>query len=146
MTDKRPLPVTSLLFVVLCLSAWNAVRLGACIADWNTLAEFAPRPGPLYIAASASLWTFGGLAVWMAIRRREPRARWFAAVYFAAYALWYWLDRLLLQPPRPNWPFALAITVVLLAAAFGDILNQRTKEYFQQRETHEQTHTDPDPA
>ena len=142
----RPSPVTTLVWMVLCLTAWNAIRLFAAVADWNLLAEFAPRPGPLYISLSAAFWTLGGVAAWRAIRRPSRRARLAAALYLSGYTLWWWADRLLLQVPRPNRPFALAATVVLLALAASLIFNRKTIAYFQQRETHDQTHTDQDPA
>lgn len=134
------------MWLVLCLTVWNTVRLGASIADWELLAEFAPRPGPLYITASASLWTLGGLAVWIAIRRRHPRAQSFIAIYFIGYAMWWWADRLLLQQAQPNWPFAIALTIILLALAAFDVVNRKATAYFHQRETHEQTTTDSNPA
>jgi hypothetical protein len=143
---KRPASVTSLLFVVLTLTTWNAVRLGAAIADWNALKEFAPRPGPLYIALTASFWTLSGLATWMAIRRRNPRARSYFAFYVPGYTLWWWADRLLLQNANPNWPFALGLTILLLGVTALDFFNKKTISYFRQRERHEQTITDQDTA
>jgi hypothetical protein len=143
---KRPASVTSLLFVVLTLTTWNAIRLGAALAGWNVLKEFAPRPGPLYIALTASFWTLSGLATWMAIRRRTPRAQLFTAAYFIGYAMWWWIDRLLLQSASPNWPFASALTILLLGLAALDLFNKKTSSYFRQRETHEQTITDQNPA
>jgi hypothetical protein len=144
--SKRPASVTSLLFAVLSLTAWNALRLGAAIVDWDVLAEFAPRPGPLYIAATASFWILGGLAIWKAIRRRSHRVQLFTAVYFIGYAIWWWMDRLLLQSASPNWPFALALTILLLGLAAFELFNKKTFSYFRQRETHEQTITDQNPA
>jgi hypothetical protein len=143
---KRPASVTSLLFVVLTLTTWNAIRLGAALAGWNVLKEFAPLPGPLYIALTASFWTLSGLATWMAIRRRTPRARSHFAFYVLGYTLWWWADRLLLQNPNPNWPFALGLTILLLGVAALDFFNKKAISYFRQRETHEQTITDQDTA
>jgi hypothetical protein len=70
----------------------------------------------------------------------------FATVWVTGYAAWWWADRLLLQTPNPNWPFALGLTILLLALAALDIFNRKTTIYFSQRETHEQTTTDQDPA
>lgn len=138
---KRPASVTTLLWMVLCLTAWNAIRLYAALADWTVLAEFAPRPGPLYIFGSASLWTFGGAALWLGFRNRSPRARAAAPWMLAAYTAWWWLDRLLLQQPNPNWPYALIVTIILLAFTATLLYHPRTKDYFRQRETH-----DPEPT
>jgi hypothetical protein len=143
---KRPFTVTSILWMVLCLTAWNTIRLGASILDWKVLAEFAPRPGPIYIAASASFWTLCGLALWRLILRRNVRVPIFASLFFGGYLLWWWADRLLLQSLHANWPFALITSLVLLAISFSFIFDKKAREFFHQRESHEQTHTDPNPA
>lgn len=144
--NKRPSSVTSILFAVLSLTAWNAIRLVAAISDWDLLAEFAPRPGPFYIAASASFWTLSGLALWTVIRRRHPRAQFATAAYVLGYAVWWWADRLLLQSPQSNWPFALVATIILVSVVAFDIFRKKTTSFFRQRETHEQTSTDPNPT
>ena len=141
---KRPGSVTSLLFVVLTLTTWNAIRLGAALVDWDLLKEFAPRPGPLYIVLTASFWTLSGLATWTAIRLRNPRARSYFAFYVLGYTLWWWADRLLLQIASPNWPFALGLTILLLGVAALDFFNKKAISYLRQRERHEQTNTDQD--
>ena len=144
--DQRPTPVTTLMWMVLSLTAWNAIRLGASIADWDVLLEFAPRPGPLYVALSAAFWTLAGAALWITIRRRSPRARAAAAAFALGYAAWWWADRLFLQAPRPNLIFALAATFVSLIFTAFLLLHPRTRAYFQPRETYEQTPSDQHPA
>jgi hypothetical protein len=142
---KHPFAVTTLLWLVLSLTAWNILRLGASIVNWNLLAEFASRPGPFYIAASATFWTLSGLATWIALRRRQPRAQQIAAAYLFGYATWWWADRILFQSDNPNWPFALVVTFILLGLCAINLFNRKTISYFRQRETHEQTPTDTKP-
>ena len=144
--NKRPNTVTTLLWLVLCLTAWNATRLFASIADWNLLAEFAPRPGPIYISVSAAVWTLGGVALWITIRRRSPRARLATAIISGAYALWWWADRLFLQTARLNGLFAAIATILILAMISILLYHPHTRAYLQSRETHEQTPTDSNPA
>ena len=135
--NKRPASVTTLLWMVLSLTAWNAIRLYAAIVQWKTLVDFAPRPGPLYLLVSASLWTLGWAALWISIRRRKPRAYTVALWMTVAYAAWWWLDRLVFQQPRPNGLFAAIVTVLLLVFTAYLLYHSRTKEYFRQREKHE---------
>jgi hypothetical protein len=142
MMSKPPAAVTTLLWMVLFLTTWNAIRLGAAIIQWKLLLEFASRPGPLYIALSAAFWTLAGLALWITIRRRSPRTRPAAAVFVIGYAAWWWIDRLVLQAPRPNWPFALVITIILLILTAIGLFNRKTTAYFSQRESHEQPPSD----
>jgi hypothetical protein len=134
------------MFTVLILTVWNAIRLGASIADWDLLKEFAPRPGPIYISVSASFWTLSGIALWIALRRRDPRSKSASAIFMLGYAAWWWADRLLLQNASPNWPFALALTTFLLTTTAIDIFNRKTTAYLRQRETHDQTSTDSNSA
>jgi hypothetical protein len=144
--DQRPSPVTTLLWMVLCLTAWNTIRLGASIVDWDVLLEFAPHPGPLYITLSAAFWTLAGLALWTALRRQSLRARSAAAAFAIGYTAWWWMDRLLLQAPRPNGLFAAVASVLLLMFSTFLLYHPHTKEYFRQRERHEQTPSDQHPA
>ncbi len=143
---KRPPAVTTLLWMVLCLVTWNAIRMIATLMQWDILWEFAPHPGPIYIFATASLWTLGWLAVWMALRRRRVRARRYTLLIAFGYAAWLWLDRLLLQQSNPNWPFAAAATVIFLAFTAILIYHPRTTAYLEQRENNEQTNQDQESA
>ena len=135
---KRPGTVTTLLWMVLCLVAWNAIRMISALANWNLLREFAPHPGPIYILVTAAAWAAGWFAIWRLLRRRHDRARTYALIAAVGYALWWWLDRLLLQEPRPNWPFALTATLVLLAFIASLLHHPRTRAYFLPRENHDQ--------
>ena len=143
---KRPFAVTTLQSVVLCLTVWNAIRLYAAISDWDALTEFAPRPGPFYITITASFWTLSGLALYWLLSRPSVRARTFSALYLFGYTVWVWLDRLFLQEPRPNWPFALIVTLATLAIFTALLFNKKLRNYYQQRETHDQQKTDSNPA
>jgi hypothetical protein len=143
---KRPFSATTLLFVVLCLTAWNAIRLYAAISDWDSLAEFSPRPGPIYIAATASFWILSGLALFNFLRRPNIRAQTFSAMYVFGYIAWAWTDRLLLQQARPNWPFALSMTLAFVILFSLLLFDKTLRNYYQQRETHDQQNTDSNPA
>jgi len=143
---KRPFAVTTLQSVVLCLTVWNAIRLYAAISDWDALTEFAPRPGPLTISIIASFWTLSGFALYWLLSRPSVRARTFSALYVFGYAVWVWLDRLFLQGPRPNWPFALIMTFAILAIFTALLFNKKLRNYYLQRETHDQQNTDSNPA
>ena len=56
----------------------------------------------------------------------------------AAYALWAWIDRLLIQSgSHANWRFELIVTIVLLVYTGAVVLDPRNRAYFR-RESHEQ--------
>lgn len=139
MTTKTPWTVTGMRWTVLILAAWNALRLISALADWSTLAEFAPRPGPLYIALSASFWTLACLAVARSIRLRNTRAQQHYALVLFGYMAWWWLDRLLLfQLPRSNMLFAAIVTASFILDTITTFFSRKITAYFTQRESYDQ--------
>ena len=139
MTTKTPWAVTGIRWTVLLLGLWNILRLGATLVNWSVLAEFAPRPGPFYIAFTASFWTLACLAAWRAIRRRNIRSQRYYALTILGYAAWWWADRIFLSgTTRPNWPFAAVITGIALFDVITTVFNSRITTYFTQRESYDQ--------
>jgi hypothetical protein len=55
----------------------------------------------------------------------------------AALTVWYWSDRLLLQRPNENLPFALVSTILLLIVLSVCVFVPGTKTFFSKREAHE---------
>ena len=139
MTNKPPLTVTGMRLAVLIIAMWNLLRAGSALVNWNVLLEFAPRPGPWYVVLTASFWTLACLAVLIAIQRRYIHAQGVSMLTLFGYAAWWWADRLFLsQQPRPNVPFAAAVTGILLAAIAVDFFNRSATDYFTKRETNDQ--------
>ena len=132
---NKPFGVTILIWMVLSLAGWSFVRLGASISQWEILAEFAPKPGPLYIALSGAFWILVSIPTAWALWRRKFWARTAVMLAAPAFAGWYWFDRLVLQNPRPSWPFALSTTILLLLLIIIIIFNQRIILYFTERDT-----------
>jgi hypothetical protein len=136
---QYPLPTRITLAVVLVLitTAWNVVRVWGGLSLAPALQKYAPFPGPAYIALTGAFSAGLGLVVTWAVLRRlrwAPRALLVAAV---AYAAWRWVDRMFLQPTAgTGWPFALVITVLLLAFIAAVTLDPRNRWYFG-REAHE---------
>ncbi len=125
---NRPIAVTSLALLVLTLSVWNGLRLGAAIASWQVLIEYGAKP--LYIAISGSTWALLGLPLFFGLWRGKAWARKMAYITAAGYASWVWFDRLVLQTPHANWPFALAVTVALLSFTFITLSLRGSKFFF----------------
>ena len=142
MTVKTPWPVTGMRWTVLILASWNILRLCATLATWPTVAEFAPRPGPVYIALTASFWTLTCLAVGRAIRRRNVHAQGYYAIIVLGYIAWWWADRLFLfSLPRTNGVFAAVVSVIFILDTIGTFFNRNITTYFTQRESHDQQPT-----
>lgn len=108
-------PATPLVLLVLCLTAWNAIRLQTALAWYDVLGEFAPVPGPSYTALSGATWLMIGAVLLWCLWRRKPWAADFLLGTALAYSAWYWLDRLAMQAPHANWPFMLLVNLIILA-------------------------------
>ena len=142
MRRKLPFSLTLLFLLILLLTIWEAIRFVTSIAWRGALELYAPNPGPFYIGATGAFWMLAGLfllwSVWVGVRWNR------AAILIASglYAAWVWADRLFVQAQvRANWPFDLAVTIILLAYTAAVVLNPRNRIYFE-RETYERESKD----
>jgi len=114
MRHGLPFRVTVLIWMVLTLTVWNALRLWTAITWRHPLAEFTARPGPLYVGLSGAFWVLAGLFIlWSLWNGSAWRRRLLIAGAFL-YTLWYWGDRLLFQAGRPDWLFSAVVNLLLL--------------------------------
>jgi hypothetical protein len=135
---KRPASVTLLLWLVLFLSAWGAVRLVAALRWWDVLNEFGASLSPLYLAAGGAVWGVAGGVLYWHMATRKPRAR---SALLASAFLWYgqyWVEWMFFQAPRANTGFVLTLTTTLLAVVVIAVHLPGTKTYFTMSEEHEQ--------
>lgn len=137
MKSKTSFRVTLLMLAVLTLTAWNAVRVWTAFAWRETLMEFAPQPGPLYIGVSGALWVVVGLSVLYALVQKKAWAPRLLVGAASAYTLWYWSDRLILQTGRDNWPFTLTVNLFLLVLVFFTIKYLQREAYERESENQE---------
>ncbi len=146
MRRRLPFPLTLLFLLILLITGLQAVRLITSIAWRNTLELYAPNPGPFYIGASGAFWLLTGLFLLWSI---WSGARWNRAAILLAsglYAAWVWADRLFVQAQmRANWPFDLAVTILLLAYTAAVVLDPRNRIYFE-REAYERKSKNPPSA
>src|SRR5215216_4087732 len=123
MLQKRPFRVTLLLWLVLSLSAWGAVRLFATFRWWNVLNEFEARLSPLYLSITGAGWIIvGAVLLWGLFSGKL----WTVRAILASVSVWiiqYWVERLFFESPRANLFFALIVTallfIVTLISAFS---------------------------
>lgn len=123
--------------MVLSLSVWGLLRLFAALRWWDVLYEFDARLGPLYLTITGAGWLLGGgVLLWGAWRRRA----WARLVVPAFIGLWlaaYWVERLFFQAVRPNLPFVLAASVLLLAVLSIITFHRSTEIFFTKSEEHD---------
>ena len=112
--NKIPLRVTLLLWLVLTLAAWNALRLWTALAWHNVLNEFSAQPASTITAISGAVWMMTGIILIWGIWQKKA---WAAKLLLGAetgYSVWYWSEHLLWQNPHPNWLFAVIVNLGLI--------------------------------
>jgi hypothetical protein len=138
MARKRPFGVTLLLWLVLSLSAWGAIRLFAALRWWDVLYEFEARLSPLYLSITGAGWIVaGGVLLW-SLFSAKSWAR--TAILISAFLFLteYWIERIVFEAPRANFPFALIISILLLTITFASAFNRKTRIFLTRSEEHEQ--------
>ena len=138
MFRKRPFGVTLLLWLVLSLSVWGAVRLLAALRWWNVLNEFEARLGPLYLSLTGVAWmAAGGMLVWGLFRGTWWTYR-AIPVSIVVWIVQYWIERIFFESPRANLLFTLGISILLFIVTLISAFNRKTKEFLVRSEEHEQ--------
>jgi len=146
MFSHRPFSVTLLLWMVLSLSGWGALRLLAALRWWDVLYDFKSSLSPLYLFITGAIWGIAGVVLLWSIWSGKAWAR---MAILASILLWlaeYWIERIFFQLGRPNLPFALILSALLLAVTFTSTLNRHTKIFFTKSEEHEQSNEHSTPA
>ncbi len=115
---KRPIPVTLAFWMVLTLAIWNAVKAWTFIAWSATLEEFSTRYPPVVGAASGIVWFLTGLVLAWGLWQTKRWSHWLLPVMAIGYILWYWIERLAWQSPRPNLPFVIVIEIAFLTLVY----------------------------
>lgn len=146
MFSQRPFSVTLLLWMVLSLSAWGAIRLFAALRWWDVLYEFNASLSPLYLLITGVLWGVAGVALLWSIWSGKAWSRMAILISILLWLAEYWIERLFFQIQRANLPFALILSALLLAVTFASTLNRHTKNFFTQSEEHEQSNEHSAPA
>lgn len=125
---KRPIGITFLLILAICISALNGLRLIEAVFFWKVLVEF--NASPFYIAISGFCWLLIALILAFGIWLGKPWA-WIGTIFgLLIYFIWYWFDRIFMQMPHSNWVYALIFSILLLAIAAIIILNSKIQRYF----------------
>lgn len=112
--NKPPFRVTLLLWLVLFLTVWNALRLWTALAWRNVLNEFSAQPTSTITAVSGVFWMVTGIILLWSIWQKKAWASKLLLGVAAGYTVWYWSERLAWQSPHPNWLFAVIVNLVLI--------------------------------
>jgi hypothetical protein len=117
-----------LAILALCITAWNGLRLIEAGFFWRGLVEY--TASPFYIAISGLFWLLTALILAYGIWLGKPWA-WVGTIFgMLIYFIWYWFDRIFMQSPHSNWPYALIFSILLEAITAIIISNSKIREYF----------------
>ena len=129
MTPRRPFSVTLLLWLVLFLSAWGAIRLVAALRWWNVLNEFDSRLSSAYLATTGTGWCIIGIILFWGIIRRRAWSRLAVPVGITAWQAEVWIERMIFESQVSNLPFAVSLTGLLLGVIIALTLHRSTGLY-----------------
>lgn len=129
MPRKRPFSVTLLLWLVLSLSAWGAVRLFAAFRWWNVLSEFGAHLSPLYLSITGASWIIVGSVLLWSLFSGKSWARLAIPISIFLWVMEYWVERMFFESPRANFSFALIASILLCMVTFISAFNQKTKRF-----------------
>jgi hypothetical protein len=138
MPRKRPFGVTLLLWMVLTLIVWGAVRFFAALRWWAFLVEFKSDLSPLYLSITGAGWgIMGCILLWSMFTGKS----WTRSGVLTSAILWlleYWMERTFFLAPRVNLPFALISTIFILSITLISTLHKSTRDFFTRSEEYEQ--------
>jgi hypothetical protein len=135
---KRPFGVTLLLWLVLSLSAWGAVRVFAALRWRNVLNEFGARLSPLYLSITGAGWAVVGVVLLWGLFTGKAWTRWAISISSLLWLTGYWIERIFFESSRENLYFALIVSILLLMVTFISAFNRKTRKFFIQSEEYEQ--------
>ena len=132
---KRPRAVTILALGVLIIAAFFGARVYQAIRLQTFIEGLDPSVSPAYLVLTGLVFSLSGLPTIYGLWTGKPWAVSAAQRYAVALAAFYWLDTLFFvvsDSVRGNWPFALGMTIVLLAWVFWLFTRRPCKEFFKQ--------------
>lgn len=138
MFRKRPFGVTLLLWMVLTLIAWGAARFSAALR-WNAvLTEFRSSLSVAYLFVSGAGWSVVGCALLWAMFTGKPWTRPALLTSAVAWLIQYWVERVFFETARPNLPFAVTLSLLILVTALVCTLHKSTRNFLSRSEEYEQ--------
>jgi hypothetical protein len=143
MLRKRPFGVTLLVWMVLSLLVWGALRFSATLRGWDVLVEFRSDLSPWYLSITGAAW---GVVGGVLLASLFLRKKWTARAILTSISIWlieYWIERVFYQSPRANLPFAVVGSFLILGMTLISTLHKSTQNFFTRSEEYEQQNENP---
>ena len=143
MLRKRPFGVTLLIWMVLSLLAWGALRFFTTLRGWDVLIEFRSAVSPWYLSITGAGWGLVGGVLLVSLFLGK---KWTARAILTSILIWlieYWIERVFYQSPRANLPFAVVGSILILGITLISTLHKSTQNFFTRSEEYEQQNENP---
>ena len=146
MTRNRPFGVTLLLWLVLTLITWGAVRVSASLRGWAVLDEYGSSLSPLYFLVTGAGWGVAGGVLFWNLFRAQPWSRRAILISALIWLIEYWFERLLFfRSVNPNLWFAILGSSLLYGLLFVIASHKSTTDFLTRSEEYEQPTENPNP-
>jgi hypothetical protein len=132
---RRPFGVTLVAVGVLSIASLNLLRFMLAI-NLHEFVDSLPTALPYYQAISGFIWAVIGLTLFWALWRGFNWAGRLTLGFTVAYALYYWLDRLVIARgvvTGDNWFLPASVTAALIAYNFLALSNLKARAFFSNR-------------
>jgi hypothetical protein len=143
MFRTRPFSVTLLLWVVLMLIMWGALRFFASLQWRGMLVEYESSLSVGYLSVTGAGWGLaGGVLLWGLFTAKA----WTRPTILIAIIVWlveYWVERLFFESRHINWPFAAVVSLLVLGITLVSTLHHSTKDFLTRSEEYEQQNKSP---
>jgi hypothetical protein len=131
---SRPAQVRILKWMTLFFTIYHVIRFVVSVLHFGYLNEFASSYVLVYISTSGMIWSLCGIVSLVKIMGRQPGTHLILSGMSTGYAIWWWLDHLLIQRNGQNsFGFNSIITFILLGIVLILSLNHGTIAYFRQK-------------
>lgn len=110
----------------------QAMRLVQAVALWPWLMGIQLWPGPTYLAVTGFIWALAGAVGIVGLWRRRGWGLRLCETTLVAWSAWNWVDRLWVSSSPTglwNWPFALAVNLIMLISVFLLTHAERKDDY-----------------
>jgi hypothetical protein len=126
--SDHPLGIIILATLELGNAIWNGLRLCEAIFFWTVLEKY--HASPLYLALTGAFWFVVASILAIGLWGKKKWAWAGTLIGISCYGGWYWLDRLTVELPHANWPFALGFSILLLGISLLILFSGKTRAYF----------------
>jgi hypothetical protein len=130
---NKPIGMIIIVLSFIIVALTEGLRLFEALFFWNVLAKY--HASPFYLGITGAFWLISASTLVFGIWQKKTWG-WAGTIGgIICFAGWYWIDRIFIELPHTNWPFALGMTILLLLISTFIIFGLKTRNYFNVQES-----------